>query len=182
MTDSYKIADVCKQTDTQPYVIRFWESEFPQLAPRKNPSGQTVYTAQDVALIRRIKQLLYEEEHTIAGARERLERELRQRARPGRPPSDAARGSAQRPSQPGATRTEEPTVFRTAPETVDRDRYDGAVQEIQRLRRENAQLAAERDLEARRAGELERAYENHRQRADHVAARLEQLLDTIQPR
>lgn len=68
----YKIAEVCEYTDTQPYVIRFWESEFPQLAPSKGRSGQRVYRRQDIDLILRIKRLLHEEEHTIAGARRRL--------------------------------------------------------------------------------------------------------------
>jgi DNA-binding transcriptional MerR regulator len=69
----YKIGEVCDMTDTQPYVLRFWESEFPQLAPRKNRAGQRVYQKQDVEMVLRIKKLLYEEEYTIAGARKKLE-------------------------------------------------------------------------------------------------------------
>lgn len=69
----YKIGEVCQYTDTQPYVLRFWESEFPQLAPEKNRNGQRVYRKQDIDLIFRIKKLLYEEEYTIAGARRKLE-------------------------------------------------------------------------------------------------------------
>lgn len=71
----YKIGDVCAMTDTQPYVLRFWESEFPQLAPRKSRSGQRMYGKKDVDLVNRIKTLLYEEEYTIAGARKKLEEE-----------------------------------------------------------------------------------------------------------
>jgi hypothetical protein len=71
----YKIGDVCALTDTQPYVLRFWESEFPQLAPRKSRSGQRLYEKGDVDLVLKIKKLLYEEEYTIAGARKRLEEE-----------------------------------------------------------------------------------------------------------
>src|SRR5262249_25193896 len=69
----YKASEVCQLTDTQPYVLRFWESEFPQLAAEKNRSGQRVYRRQDIELIFRIKKLLYEEEYTIAGARKVLE-------------------------------------------------------------------------------------------------------------
>ena len=69
----YKIGEVCEITDTQPYVLRFWESEFPQLAPRKNRSGQRVYQRKDIDTVLRIKQLLYEEEYTIAGARKKLD-------------------------------------------------------------------------------------------------------------
>lgn len=71
----YKIGEVCEITDTQPYVLRFWESEFPQLAPRKNRSGQRVYQRRDIDTVIRIKKLLYEEEYTIAGARKKLEEE-----------------------------------------------------------------------------------------------------------
>ncbi len=72
----YKIGEVCQYTDTQPYVLRFWESEFPQLAAKKSRSGQRVYGREDIDLVLRIKKLLYEEEYTIAGARKRLEQEL----------------------------------------------------------------------------------------------------------
>src|SRR5881296_939703 len=71
----YKIGEVCEITDTQPYVLRFWESEFPQLAPRKNRSGQRVYQRKDIDTVIRIKKLLYEEEYTIAGARKKLDEE-----------------------------------------------------------------------------------------------------------
>ena len=71
----YKIGEVCELTGTQPYVLRFWESEFPTLAPEKNRSGQRVYRKRDVDLIERIKALLYEKEYTIAGARKVLESE-----------------------------------------------------------------------------------------------------------
>jgi len=71
----YKIGEVCEFTDTQPYVLRFWESEFPSLAPQKNRSGQRIYSRDDIDLVLRIKKLLYEEEFTIAGARKRLEQE-----------------------------------------------------------------------------------------------------------
>ena len=71
----HKIGDVCAMTDTQPYVLRFWESEFPQLAPRKTRAGQRIYEREDVDLVLKIKKLLYEEEYTIAGARKRLEEE-----------------------------------------------------------------------------------------------------------
>ncbi len=68
----YKIGEVCKITDTQPYVLRFWESEFSQLAPKKNRAGQRVYRKEDIELIFKIKELLYDDEYTIAGARKKL--------------------------------------------------------------------------------------------------------------
>jgi DNA-binding transcriptional MerR regulator len=72
----FKIGEVCEITDTQPYVLRYWESEFQALAPAKNSSGQRIYRRKDIETVLRIKQLLYEEGFTIAGAKKRLEVEL----------------------------------------------------------------------------------------------------------
>jgi DNA-binding transcriptional MerR regulator len=72
----FKIGEVCEITDTQPYVLRYWESEFQALAPAKNSSGQRIYRRKDIETVLRIKQLLYEEGFTIAGAKKRLEQEL----------------------------------------------------------------------------------------------------------
>jgi len=72
----YKIGEACKQLDIQPYVLRYWETEFPALSPNKSKSGQRVYSEKELEIIRRIKQLLYEEGYTIAGAKKKLESEL----------------------------------------------------------------------------------------------------------
>lgn len=72
----FKIGEVCELTDTQPYVLRYWESEFPMLAPAKNSSGQRIYRRRDIETVLRIKQLLYEEGFTIAGAKKRIEAEM----------------------------------------------------------------------------------------------------------
>src|SRR5512140_2189065 len=72
----FKIGEVCEITDTQPYVLRYWESEFPALAPAKNSSGQRIYRRRDIETVLRIKQLLYDEGFTIAGAKKRLEAEM----------------------------------------------------------------------------------------------------------
>src|SRR5258706_16188085 len=71
----YKIGEVCKITDVQPYVLRYWETEFPSLAPNKNGGGQRLYTRGEIDIILRIKQLLYSEGFTIAGAKKKLESE-----------------------------------------------------------------------------------------------------------
>jgi DNA-binding transcriptional MerR regulator len=76
----FKIGEVCEITDTQPYVLRYWESEFPALAPAKNSSGQRIYRRRDIETVLRIKQLLYDEGFTIAGAKKRLESEAGGRA------------------------------------------------------------------------------------------------------
>ena len=72
----YKIGEACKLVDIQPYVLRYWETEFPFLQPEKSKSGQRVYSDRELDIIRRIKALLYEEGYTIAGAKKKLEGEL----------------------------------------------------------------------------------------------------------
>ena len=86
----YKIGEVCSLTATQPYVLRFWASEFPQLAPNKSRTGQRIYRSRDVHLILEIKKLLYEEGYTIAGARKKLGMDSEA---PPRAESDSADGS-----------------------------------------------------------------------------------------
>ena len=71
----YKIGEVCKLADLQPYVLRYWETEFPQLSPNKSGGGQRLYTRAELETILRIKELLYKEGFTIAGAKKRLEQE-----------------------------------------------------------------------------------------------------------
>jgi DNA-binding transcriptional MerR regulator len=72
----YKIGEACKALGIQPYVLRYWETEFPALTPSKSRSGQRVYSEKELEIIRRIKELLYEEGYTIAGAKKKLEAEL----------------------------------------------------------------------------------------------------------
>lgn len=71
----YKIGEVCKLADVQPYVLRYWETEFTQLAPNKSGGGQRLYTRREIDVILRIKELLYREGFTIAGAKKKLETE-----------------------------------------------------------------------------------------------------------
>ena len=68
----YKMAEVCQLTDTQPYVLRFWESEFSQLAPTRGNNGQRLYRKRDIDLVLQIKKLLHEQGFTIAGVRSKL--------------------------------------------------------------------------------------------------------------
>ena len=73
----FKIGEVCELAGVQAHVLRYWESEFPMLAPQKNRAGQRVYRKRDVEMALRIKELLYEDQYTIAGAKKRLTNELR---------------------------------------------------------------------------------------------------------
>ena len=67
-----RIGEVAKLTGLKPSIIRFWEAEFPEIAPQKSPSGQRLYSRQNIETIVTIKQLLYQEKLTIAGAKNRL--------------------------------------------------------------------------------------------------------------
>ncbi|MDA8087247.1 MAG: MerR family transcriptional regulator [Nitrospiraceae bacterium] len=71
----YKIGEVSRITKVESYVLRYWETEFPFLRPRKNKSGQRVYVRKDLDLVIRIKELLYDHKYTIEGVRIRLESE-----------------------------------------------------------------------------------------------------------
>jgi DNA-binding transcriptional MerR regulator len=68
----YKIGEVSDIADIESYVLRYWESEFPFLKPRKNKAGQRVYARKDLELVIQIKNLLYKEKYTIAGVRKRF--------------------------------------------------------------------------------------------------------------
>lgn len=74
----FKIGEVCDLVGVQAHVLRYWETEFPQLSPQKNRSGQRSYRRKDVEISLRIKELLYDDMFTIAGARKRLQSELRE--------------------------------------------------------------------------------------------------------
>src|SRR6516162_10058400 len=68
----FKISEVCDIVGVEPYVLRFWETEFPGLAPEKSKAGHRVYKKKDVENILRVKELLYERGFTIAGARKQI--------------------------------------------------------------------------------------------------------------
>lgn len=125
----FKIGEVCELAGVQAHVLRYWETEFPTLAPQKNRAGQRTYRRRDVEMALRIKQLLYDEQYTIAGAKKKLASELRggpvrentdtERPKPvGRslkpPPSLAARyaesSSTSAPAAASAARTDDQKV------------------------------------------------------------------------
>jgi DNA-binding transcriptional MerR regulator len=166
-------------------VIRFWESEFPQFRKDGATGGPRVYRKEDIDLVRRIKQLLYEEEYTLAGARERLEQEMGDgpTEMAGRAlgraadaaPDDAAERRPPRPApRPLAVARDAASV-----DTVARDRYDRAVEEIELLRLKLKEAEAElRRAESARAeadarSELDR--DARRRAAERVQAILARL-------
>lgn len=68
----FKIGEVSDIADVPAYVLRFWETEFKQIKPKRTRAGQRLYRKQDVALVLRIKHLLYDRKFTIEGARQHL--------------------------------------------------------------------------------------------------------------
>jgi DNA-binding transcriptional MerR regulator len=77
----FRIGEVAELCDLPTYVLRFWETEFPQLRPTKSSTGQRMYRRRDVDSVLRIRKLLYEDGFTIAGARQYLRDEARAAAR-----------------------------------------------------------------------------------------------------
>src|SRR6476620_3486425 len=73
----FRIGEVSKLCRLPAYVLRFWETEFPQLKPVKSSTGQRMYRRKDVESVLRIKQLLYQEGFTIPGARQHLRAEIK---------------------------------------------------------------------------------------------------------
>jgi DNA-binding transcriptional MerR regulator len=68
----FRIGEVSRLTDTKPFVLRYWETEFPMLQPVKSPKGHRLYRREDIETVLKIKRLLYDEGFTIAGARRHL--------------------------------------------------------------------------------------------------------------
>jgi DNA-binding transcriptional MerR regulator len=100
----FRIGEVAKLLALPAYVLRFWETEFPQLKPTKSNTGQRMYRRREVELAIRVKKLLYEEGFTIAGARERLKADAKPaKAQSGLPFPKAASSDGLREVKRGLT-------------------------------------------------------------------------------
>ena len=73
----FRIGEVSTMLGLEPYVLRYWESEFPSLSPKKSGTGHRLYRRKDVELLLKIKHLLYEKRFTIDGARQFLQAEIK---------------------------------------------------------------------------------------------------------
>jgi DNA-binding transcriptional MerR regulator len=74
--EAFRPAEACRIAEVAPYVLRYWETEFAVLSEGKDKGGARLYTARDVQIIARIRELLYDEGFTVAGAKKRLEAEI----------------------------------------------------------------------------------------------------------
>ncbi len=81
----YSISEVSQTLELEQYVLRYWETEFPQLKPKKNRAGNRIYKSHDIELIKKIKHLLYDKKFTIAGAIQYLKDEPRNTEKSNRP-------------------------------------------------------------------------------------------------
>lgn len=84
----FRIGDVSRLAGIKPYVLRYWETEFPAIAPKKSGTGQRLYRRKDVELILEIKHLLYEKRFTIEGARKAIENRAKTPAPQKNPPRE----------------------------------------------------------------------------------------------
>ena len=88
--DSWKTTEVCKTADVAPYVLKYWITEFPVLSHDKNKGPNRLFTAREVEIIARIRQLLYDEGFTIAGAKKKIDAEIAAGNFDGKPKPKAA--------------------------------------------------------------------------------------------
>jgi DNA-binding transcriptional MerR regulator len=103
----FRIGEVSRLVGVRPYVLRYWESEFPSLAPKKSGTGHRLYRRKDVELLLEIKRLLYEKRFTIEGARAQLET-----------------ANGRKPRQPEQAPAGQGDLFGATPETLDNIRVE----------------------------------------------------------
>ncbi|HXM43352.1 MAG TPA: MerR family transcriptional regulator [Bryobacteraceae bacterium] len=105
----FRIGEVAGLLAVEPYVLRYWETEFPGLAPKKSGSGHRLYRRKDVELLLKIKHLLYEKRYTIQGARQSLLND----SKTSRPPApDRKQGDLFRPDPLAGIRTELASILK----------------------------------------------------------------------
>jgi len=90
----FRIGEVSRLTATKPFVLRFWETEFPMLQPVKSPKGHRLYRREDIETVIRIKRLLYDEGFTIPGARRYLREQTPSNGAAAAPASSGAQAPA----------------------------------------------------------------------------------------
>ena len=109
----YRPAEACRIAEVAPYVLRYWETEFPVLSEGKDKGAAKLYTARDVKIISRIRELLYDEGFTVAGAKKRLESEIVEgRFDDGKAPAPPLAGRRGAPLPPPSPKAEAAPLFK----------------------------------------------------------------------
>ena len=144
----FKIGEVCELAGVQAHVLRYWETEFPMLAPQKNRAGQRTYRRRDVEMALRIKELLYDEQYTIAGAKKKLATESRGPNRETAAPAPA-KPPARRLQPPPSLAARIPALVNTPVAAVISDEQRGVLRELGRGLQEILDLLDEGDAQIR---------------------------------
>ncbi len=144
----FKIGEVCDIAGVQAHVLRYWETEFPMLQPQKNRAGQRTYRRRDVEMALRIKELLYDEQYTIAGAKKKLAVELRGPSREsGQPLPSKPMGRSLKPPPSLAARFSQAASSSSSTATTPTDEQRPALRQIAKQLREVLDLLDEGDAE-----------------------------------
>jgi len=130
----YSISEVCSQTGLEPHVLRYWESEFPQLRPKKNRAGNRAYRDKDIEIIRYIKFLLYDEQFTIPGAKKKLAegRDTEPQLKPDLPQDTGDEGMDEVEEQIDESPPEKKTVPAVKPETANAGPRTKVIDEVKK--------------------------------------------------
>ena len=152
----FKIGEVCELAGVQAHVLRYWETEFPMLAPQKNRAGQRTYRRRDVEMALRIKELLYDEQYTIAGAKKKLAHEVRGGAarHDNEPTGDRPPGRSLKPPPSLAARfssTTSPRSERAATTTSLNSDQKSALRQVAKELREILKMLDESEKESKPA-------------------------------
>lgn len=178
------IREVSAELDVKPHVLRYWETQFPALRPKKNRAGNRIYRPEEVALLTRIKELLYAQRFTIEGARRTLLEEKKPRAASKTAKSAAGSIAAAAAASLAAEPAQTPTAQHPDTTSAERDRLAAelakAHAERERLRSELAAFKAAQeetasDLSAARA-DLSLAVDREKTRAAAMAVLRQELL------
>jgi len=125
----FRIGEVARLAAIKPYVLRFWETEFAGLGPKKSGTGHRLYRRKDVELVLEIKRLLYEQRFTIEGARKLLEN---------RPKAEPSRSA----SKPAASKSHKAGARTTAPGNAQAGLFLDSSPVLDSVRRELAEILA----------------------------------------
>ena len=145
---SFKMNEVCKLANVQPYMLRFWGTEFPQLEAEKSGTGQRLYSRDQVKLILEIRRLLFDEGLTIAGVRKRITPKPAEKDADGEGAKASSRRSPARRSRPSSTEPAKgPKRAAAEVDKGDGERVQHLLSTLREVRTEIARIMAELERE-----------------------------------